>query len=122
MTFYVVKSNCEICGCEETSGNRLVRDHNHRTGMIRGTLCDGCNSRVGIYESSAYKWRARQFKKAKHRWWLEKFEALVIKFLKQDTGIPYGNPHKEVVIREKDLRRFQEELLDRAIQKLQEAS
>jgi hypothetical protein len=29
---------------------RLVRDHNHVTGQVRGWICTGCNVRVGHYE------------------------------------------------------------------------
>lgn len=36
---------CAICGDEES---RLVIDHNHTTGKIRGLLCDSCNCTLGL--------------------------------------------------------------------------
>lgn len=37
---------CAICG--ETNGNeRLVVDHSHQTGEIRGLLCNNCNVMLG---------------------------------------------------------------------------
>ncbi|SRR6266567_385939 len=38
---------CHICG---RKGYLLV-DHSHRTGLIRGLLCDCCNRLTGRYES-----------------------------------------------------------------------
>jgi len=40
----VCESRCEICGNTE----RLVPDHNHNTGMIRGILCSNCNAGLGL--------------------------------------------------------------------------
>lgn len=34
---------CAICGCDGAS----VEDHCHRTGLFRGYLCTGCNTREG---------------------------------------------------------------------------
>lgn len=36
---------CAICGHRRD----LVEDHDHATGMIRGWLCYGCNTKEGIY-------------------------------------------------------------------------
>lgn len=35
---------CMLCGRED---RRLVIDHNHQTGKIRGVLCDRCNVAIG---------------------------------------------------------------------------
>ena len=35
--------NCQICN----SSNKLVPDHCHKTGIIRGVLCQGCNLAIG---------------------------------------------------------------------------
>lgn len=35
---------CEVCGSSE----KLCIDHNHTTGQIRGILCSGCNSALGL--------------------------------------------------------------------------
>ena len=36
---------CAVCG---TENGRLVIDHNHDTGKIRGLLCDSCNCAIGF--------------------------------------------------------------------------
>lgn len=43
------KGKCAICGIEETNLKRSLRlDHDHRTGKIRGFLCDRCNVVLGM--------------------------------------------------------------------------
>lgn len=32
--------HCELCGRKP---KRLIIDHNHNTGAVRGLVCDGCN-------------------------------------------------------------------------------
>jgi len=39
------KSNCEICGSSEN----LVIDHNHKTNVVRGRLCNHCNRGLGHF-------------------------------------------------------------------------
>lgn len=47
---------CAICGC----AGRLVQDHDHSTGMIRGKLCCGCNTQEGFSHLPLFeKYRAR---------------------------------------------------------------
>lgn len=46
------KGVCAICGRKETSKNqwgvkRLAVDHDHKTGRIRGLLCERCNQGIG---------------------------------------------------------------------------
>jgi len=41
--------NCAIC--EEHWGSKLVIDHNHKTGKIRGLICERCNRFVGYIEN-----------------------------------------------------------------------
>lgn len=49
---------CAICGCPEKnkawSGiiKRLSIDHNHKTGKIRGLLCDNCNRGLGYFKEN----------------------------------------------------------------------
>jgi len=51
---------CDICGKTEEvlsetgrhpSAQRLVVDHDHESGLIRGMLCYLCNSYLAIYEA-----------------------------------------------------------------------
>src|SRR5436190_9924894 len=48
------KVKCNICGItkEQLEGNnkKLVWDHNHDNNMIRGVLCEICNSWLVLYE------------------------------------------------------------------------
>ncbi len=39
--------NCGICGSEIKGKNKHV-DHDHKTGKIRGVLCDNCNHMLGM--------------------------------------------------------------------------
>ena len=42
--------NCELCGLRV---RREVADHDHRTGLLRGCICAGCNSLLGRLENNA---------------------------------------------------------------------
>ena len=52
---YEQNGQCAICG-SETSGHknqpRLLVDHCHRTGKIRGLLCDKCNRGMGQFDDN----------------------------------------------------------------------
>lgn len=39
---------CAICGDGPSPKRRLVVDHNHETGAVRGLLCANCNAGVGL--------------------------------------------------------------------------
>lgn len=43
--------NCEICG---RTTDKLVKDHNHKTGTIRGWICCRCNYLVGFIEVNTF--------------------------------------------------------------------
>jgi len=45
---------CAICGkTPEDNGKALAVDHNHRTNVVRGLLCDKCNTGIGILQDSS---------------------------------------------------------------------
>ena len=46
---------CAICGRDD----RLVVDHSHETGELRGWLCVGCNCALGHYEGQLTHGQAR---------------------------------------------------------------
>lgn len=45
---------CEICGGTE----RLHVDHDHKTGRLRGVLCNTCNGGIGFFHEDIDKMRA----------------------------------------------------------------
>jgi len=48
---------CAICKMTQAergyNGRDLCVDHNHRSGVVRGLLCNGCNRGLGFFEDSA---------------------------------------------------------------------
>lgn len=43
---------CAICGGVNKNKRRLCVDHNHKTGVIRGLLCNKCNTLIGCADDS----------------------------------------------------------------------
>lgn len=43
---------CLICKKYDKAGKRLVVDHNHESGTIRGLLCDSCNKGLGNFKEN----------------------------------------------------------------------
>lgn len=44
---------CEICGNVNIKDKALCIDHNHKTGQVRGVLCDSCNTGIGKLRDDA---------------------------------------------------------------------
>ncbi len=40
----LLKNECEVCG----NKSKLVIDHDHKTHIVRGRLCQGCNKAIGF--------------------------------------------------------------------------
>lgn len=45
----LLANGCQVCG----STTRLVVDHNHTTEQVRGCLCNGCNTALGLMRENA---------------------------------------------------------------------
>jgi hypothetical protein len=47
---------CKICLTDDPRGQskagRFYVDHNHRTGQVRGLLCNDCNTAIGLLKDS----------------------------------------------------------------------
>ena len=53
-------NKCAICKAE--SKRRAMNiDHNHKTGKVRGLLCDGCNLSLGLIERKEWLDKAMQY-------------------------------------------------------------
>lgn len=47
------EDGCAICGRSSSGSSqfkRLVVDHDHTTGKVRGLLCDPCNRGIGLLQ------------------------------------------------------------------------
>lgn len=43
---------CAICRQCPKKGKRLVVDHDHKTGKVRGLLCHSCNLKLGVIDNT----------------------------------------------------------------------
>ena len=47
------EGKCKICGTTDPKHKGVFHvDHNHNTGKIRGLLCHGCNTALGLFQDS----------------------------------------------------------------------
>lgn len=45
--------SCAICKTDKPGGRGIFHiDHNHKTGKVRGLLCHGCNTGIGLLKES----------------------------------------------------------------------
>jgi hypothetical protein len=49
------KESCGICGAKETKGKGFHIDHDHKTGKVRGILCNQCNLGLGHFNDNVAK-------------------------------------------------------------------
>ncbi len=86
MTQVLVPKCCNICG----GLSELVRDHDHKTGFIRGILCQTCNIWLGFFEHKTCPRRHR----ADYNAWTALFAHKIQAHLKSNTGIKYTLPER----------------------------
>jgi hypothetical protein len=46
------EGQCAVCQRSPKPGQRLVVDHDHHTGAVRGLLCSSCNTALGLMEEN----------------------------------------------------------------------
>ena len=89
---------CNICGKlpAETKTKRLVIDHNHTTNIIRGWLCDFCNTKLGVFESKkdCSPIIVNERYKESYRTWLACYISRIYEHLKSNTHIYYDKRKK----------------------------
>ena len=54
----LIRQNGGCAICRTKSSRRLVVDHCHETGMVRGLLCDACNKGLGNFAERPATMRA----------------------------------------------------------------
>lgn len=87
---YQLEDSCNICKSsvfDSDIPHRMVRDHDHETGYIRGTLCEKCNSWLGVYESNKKENKNNGRKKFKD--WVTQYKDRIEDHLNTKTEFIY---------------------------------
>lgn len=96
----VPKNNCNICNvtAAKSSTKRLVWDHDHDTGFIRGVLCDLCNCWLPFYEFIK-KYEFMNAEKVYGRtcaYWMVAYKDKIEIHLSSNTGILYSDKKPKI--------------------------
>jgi hypothetical protein len=89
--------SCAICKVTgeltefPSRGARIVRDHNHETGFIRGLLCNECNWNLGLLEKAPHYYYRRLARK-EWRSWVYEFASEILKHLNSESRVVYKVP------------------------------
>jgi hypothetical protein len=56
-TWCLQEGKCAICGCDLNSSRytKAAADHDHKSGKLRGILCNNCNAAIGLMKDSPYR-------------------------------------------------------------------
>lgn len=54
------KGQCAICFSLPSPRKRLCVDHCHKTGKVRGLLCDACNKALGLFRDDPHRLKTAQ--------------------------------------------------------------
>lgn len=55
--FFLQKGSCPICNTKLLQGRTTHVDHDHKTGKIRGLLCEPCNQALGLFRDDPQRCR-----------------------------------------------------------------
>ena len=60
--YQIQKGCCAICARHSSEfQRRLHADHNHTTGIFRGLLCAGCNTKLSVVENELFSSKAQSY-------------------------------------------------------------
>ena len=57
---------CAICKTAQWTKTGPSLDHNHRTGQVRGVLCNRCNAAIGFFDENPERMRCAQIYLSTH--------------------------------------------------------